>query len=153
MTSAGGSGVRGHFYTSTVGLAVVIAVGLGVALAAMRGLGIIHNTRQAVILWVMCTVLLTAMLQIANVVTVSSEGFLLNSFGRKVWIPWDNVSRIEAGVLGAKFVFKDPQLIGYKPKSKYAFAGLDPMWRKRPTMVAIDSELAQSQSGPEATAG
>jgi hypothetical protein len=148
MTVALERTVRGHLYTSTVGLGVVIAVVLGVALAAMRGMGIVHSTNQSVILWVMCTVLLTAMLQIAVVATVSSEGFRVASFGREVWIPWSNVSRIEAGVLGAKFIFKEPQAIGSKARSKYAFTGFDPMWRKRPTSVAIAAHLAEAQSGP-----
>jgi len=145
---AGGITVRGHLYTSTVGLATVIALGLGIAVAAMRGIGIVHSTHQGVILWVMCTVSLTAMLQIAVVVTVSSEGFLVASFGREVWIPWTNVSQIEAGVLGAKFIFKEPQAIGSKARSKYAFTGFDPMWRKRPTTVAIIAQLAKAQSSP-----
>jgi hypothetical protein len=153
MTRMGRSGVRGCLYTSTVGLAIVIAIALGVALAAMRGLGIAHSTRQVVILWLMCTVLLTVMLRITNVVTVSSEGFLLTAFGREVWIPWDNVSRIEAGVFGAKLIFKEPQSIGFRPKGKFAFAGFDPTWRKRPTTVAIVAQLTKAQSVSEAPAG
>jgi hypothetical protein len=150
MTGTAGSGVRGLFFTSTVGLACVLGIALGIALAAMFGVGIVHSLHQAVILWVMCTILLTAMLQVTNNVTVTSEGFLLNSLGRKVWIPWTNVSRIDAGKLGAKFIFKEPQAIGSKPMSKYAFASLDPMWRKRPTVLAILAGLALSQSGSRA---
>ena len=142
----GGTTVRGHLYSSSVGLGVVIALVLGVALAAMRGIGIVHSTHQGVILWVMCTVLLTALLQIASVVTVSSEGFRMASFGREVWIPWSNVSRIEAGVLGAKLIFNEPQAIGSKPRGKYAFTGFDPMWRKRSTAIAIVAQLAKAQS-------
>ena len=150
MTGTAGSGVRGLFFTSTVGLACVLGILLGIALAAMYGIGIVHNLHQVVILWVMCTILLTVMVQVTNNVTVTSEGFLLNSLGRKVWIPWTNVSRIDAGKFGAKFIFKEPQAVGYKSMRKYAFASLDPMWRKRPTVLAILAGLALSQSGSRA---
>jgi len=144
MTSAGSGEVRGRLYTSTIGLAIALALAMGAALAVMRGLGILHSTHQAVGLWAMSTVLLTVMLQIANSVTVSSEGFLLSSFGRTVWIPWTNVSHIDAGLLGATFVLKEPQSFGYRPKRRYTFACLDPKWSKRPTLVAVAAQLSET---------
>jgi len=143
--------VHGPQFTSIVGLAAVVAIGMGAALAIMRALDIIRSTGQGLIYWVMTTVLVTGLLLYGTEVTVSSHGYLLQSFGREVWIPWSNVRRIEGGVFGAKFIFEEPQLVGFKRRSKFGFAGFDPMWRKRRTVRAILAGLAMSQSGTEAS--
>lgn len=142
--------VRGPLYTSIVGLGIIDAVGMGAALAVIRLLGILHSTGQALILWAMTSVLVTGLLLYMTEVTVSSQGFLLDTFGRQVWIPWSNVRQIESGVFGAKFIFAEPQLVGRSRKNKFGFAVFDPNWRKRPTVLAILAGLAVSQSGSEA---
>jgi hypothetical protein len=145
--------VRGPLYTSIVGLTIVVAIGMGTALAAMRALGIFHDTGRALILWVMTTVLVVGSLLWRTEVTVTASGFSLNSFGREVWIPWTNVHRVEGGRLGATFIFQRPQLIGRKPKNKFTFVFLDPRWRKRPTVLAVYAGLAVSQAGSDAVEG
>lgn len=141
--------VRGPLYTSIVGLAVVVALLMGAALAALRWSGILHSTGQALILWAMTAVLGTGSLLYMTEVTVSSHGFLLETFGREVWVPWTNVRQIESGRFGVKFIFEQPQLIGRRRKSKFTFALLDPKWRKRPTVLAILAGLTISDSGSE----
>ena len=54
--------VSGPLYTSIVGLVIVVAIGMGSALAVMRAQGISHGTGNALILWVMTTVLVTGSL-------------------------------------------------------------------------------------------
>ena len=141
--------VRGPLYTSIVGLAVVVALLMGAALAAMRWWGILHSTGQALSLWVMTTVLVTGSLLWRTEVTVRASGFRLLTFGREIWIPWSNVRQIEGGRFGAKFVFDQPQLIGRRQTSKFTFALWDPRWRQRPTVRAIFAGLAVSKSGSE----
>jgi len=141
--------VRGPLFTSIAGLTIVVAIGLGAVMAAMRAVGVVHHTGQAVILWVMATALVVGSLLWRTEVTVSASGFSLNSFGREVWIPWTNVQRIDGRNFGAKFIFEQPQLIGRNPKSTFTFAQWDPKWRKRPTVLAALAGLAVSQQGTE----
>ena len=119
-------------------------------MTAMRAVGVIHHTGQAIILWGMATVLVVGSLLWRTEVTVSASGFSLNSFGREVWIPWTNVQRIDGRRFGAKFIFEDPQLIGRNPKGSFTFAQWDPKWRKRPTVLAVLAGLAVSRPGTDA---
>ena len=65
--------VRGPLYTSIVGLAVVVALLMGAALAAMRWWGIVRQHGSGVDPWVITTVLVTGSLLWRTEVTVRNE--------------------------------------------------------------------------------
>lgn len=128
--------VSGSPYGSFVGLLSVLALALIVVVGLMWLVGIVPW--YGTVIAIACSPVLTYLTRSSSILMVTTDALTVDSFGRTIFVPWDNVAGIKEGRLGATLIFKEAQLVGARtPKWKWAFDGFDLSWRTRPTSVAI----------------
>lgn len=132
--------VRGSAYGSMWQLTSVNLVALEalfVTLAATNVLGWRPPVAVAV-----CSPVMAYLTQSMSPVEVSATGVSVSVARVSIDVPWSNIEAIEPRRTGVRLRLREPQDFGRRVTSTIGLVQFDVLWRKRPTVLAVEAWLA-----------